>query len=305
MNAWASWIPPNGPQYRSSRGSKTNADSRTSSCTIGSVPIRDIRRKVKLLLNPQLGIGYTSASQIARRTTEQWGAENLYCLACSSRTLEPAVANTAVLDFRCPRCATIYQLKAKNGRFGRKVTNSAYEVKVAAIDDGRVPNYMFLGYSRTDWMVRDLFIVPGHFVTRAVVEARAPLRATARRAGWIGSNILLHALAAEARLELVAAGQITPPSTARRRWREFAFLRADPRARGGWAAEVLSCVRELQERGSNDFTLGEFYSAHEERLGQLHPDNRNVRAKMRQQLQVLRDGGVLAFLGQGRYRIIG
>jgi type II restriction enzyme len=36
----------------------------------------------------------------------------------------------------------------------------------------------------------------------------------------------------------------------------------------------------------------------------LHPLNRNIRPKIRQQLQVMRDHGVLEFLGQGRYRIL-
>ena len=34
----------------------------------------------------------------------------------------------------------------------------------------------------------------------------------------------------------------------------------------------------------------------------LHPDNRHVRDKIRQQLQVLRDLGLVEFLGRGRYR---
>ena len=267
--------------------------------------MRDSRRKVKLQLDPQVASGYSSGAQIARRVTEQWGAENLYCLACSSRTLEAATANTAVLDFLCPQCAAAYQLKAKNGRFGRKVANSAYAVKVAAIDAGTVPNYLFLGYSRTDWEVRDLFVVPGHFVTRAVVEERPRLPDTARRAGWIGSNILLHALPAEARLELVNSGRIVPVTAVRRQWRAFAFLNTDPRAGGGWAADVLACVRDFQKDSGDQFTLAEFYARYEQHLSELHPKNRNVRPKMRQQLQVLRDGGVIAFFGHGRYRVLG
>jgi hypothetical protein len=36
-------------------------------------------------------------------------------------------------------------------------------------------------------------------------------------------------------------------------------------------------------------------------LQELHPDNRHVREKIRQQLQVLRDLGFVEFLGRGRY----
>ena len=37
-------------------------------------------------------------------------------------------------------------------------------------------------------------------------------------------------------------------------------------------------------------------------LARLHPANRHVEPKIRQQLQVLRDMGLVEFLGRGRYR---
>ena len=43
----------------------------------------------------------------------------------------------------------------------------------------------------------------------------------------------------------------------------------------------------------------------EERLSRLYPGNHNVRPKIRQQLQVLRDRGWLEFVGRGRYRVQG
>jgi hypothetical protein len=39
-------------------------------------------------------------------------------------------------------------------------------------------------------------------------------------------------------------------------------------------------------------------------LEKLHPDNRHVRDKTRQQLQVLRDLGFVGFLGRGRSRCV-
>lgn len=43
--------------------------------------------------------------------------------------------------------------------------------------------------------------------------------------------------------------------------------------------------------------------AHQDELASLHPGNRHVRDKIRQQLQVLRDMGILTFLGGGGYRL--
>lgn len=57
-------------------------------------------------------------------------------------------------------------------------------------------------------------------------------------------------------------------------------------------------VREIEKR---EFQLEDVYgfAAH---LQKLHPANRHVLDKIRQQLQVLRDLGLVEFLGRGRYR---
>lgn len=61
---------------------------------------------------------------------------------------------------------------------------------------------------------------------------------------------------------------------------------------------MLNVVRALNK---NEFILQDVYAfaAH---LAKLHPANRHVRNKIRQQLQVLRDLGLVEFLGRGRYR---
>lgn len=250
-------------------------------------------------------MGYRSPSQIARRVTEHWAEANLFCVACRSEKLEPLAINTPVRDYRCPACSARYQLKGKDGAFGGRAQNSAYSVKLQAIEAGEAPHYVFLSYSRKTWNVTDLFVVPGHFFTPALIEQRRPLKSTARRAGWVGSNILLYVLPSEARIRLISEGHIHAPSEVRAAWHNYAFLGTDERARGGWGADVLRCVRTLQaETSALEFSLQDFYRRFAGELGRFRPDNRNVEAKIRQQLQVLRDGGVLSFMGHGRYRII-
>ena len=63
----------------------------------------------------------------------------------------------------------------------------------------------------------------------------------------------------------------------------------------------MRCV-ELISRDA--FTLDDVY-AFEDRLAGVYPGNNNVRPKIRQQLQVLRDQGFLEFVGRGRYRLRG
>ncbi|MGB7255738.1 MAG: hypothetical protein WBC94_19290 [Xanthobacteraceae bacterium] len=43
--------------------------------------------------------------------------------------------------------------------------------------------------------------------------------------------------------------------------------------------------------------------AYEDQLSRLYPENRNVKPKIRQQLQFLRDQGYLDFVSRGYYRM--
>jgi Dam-replacing HTH domain len=60
--------------------------------------------------------------------------------------------------------------------------------------------------------------------------------------------------------------------------------------------------KDLSATGKLEFTLADVY-AHAAALAKLHPNNAHVRDKIRQQLQVLRDLGLLEFLGSGSYRL--
>jgi len=48
----------------------------------------------------------------------------------------------------------------------------------------------------------------------------------------------------------------------------------------GWLTDMLSCVRKLEK---NEFTLGEIYD-YEGELGKMHPRNKHIKPKIRQQL---------------------
>ena len=260
------------------------------------------RKAMDLNLNLTVAEGYKNRAQIARRVSEDWAKRNLYCLACDSKYLNAAKANTAVWDYSCPACGAIYQLKSTKGRFGGKATNSDYYVKMRAIATGQAPHYAFLQYSTLTWKVTDLFVVPGHFLSPAVVEKRNPLSSQAKRAGWVGSNILLGCLPEEARVHVVEAGVSRNSNNVRADWKRYRFLAGK---RGGWAADVLSCVRVLErEIQAREFTLQTFYKRFEAELASRHLANKNIQPKIRQQMQILRDGKVLQFLGRGRYRII-
>ena len=98
---------------------------------------------------------------------------------------------------------------------------------------------------------------------------------------------------------MVREGQLLPKRDVQAQWASTLFLRGRAETARGWLIEVMRCVEAL---GRSAFSLEDVY-VYEDRLQALYPGNNNIRPKIRQQLQVLRDQGYLAFEGRGRYRL--
>jgi type II restriction enzyme len=244
----------------------------------------------------ELSAGYTSGSQVARRITEHWGAENLYCPACNNNSVAPTPANTKAIDFVCPHCSVGYQLKAGRQMNPRRVPDGAYDTMMSALNSDRVPNLLILNYT-ADWSVHDLTLIPSFALNSSAIQKRKPLSPNARRAGWVGCDILLTAISETAKLRVVDRGMIAQPDVIRARYRALSPLAALAPAVRGWTLDLLRLVQSLPHAR---FTLSDVYEF-EDRLATLHPGNRNIRPKIRQQLQVLRDLGLITFKGRGAY----
>ena len=156
-----------------------------------------------------------------------------------------------------------------------------------------------MNYDLKSLAVVNLFIVPKHFFVRDIIEERKPLALTARRAGWIGSKILLDRVPASGKIHIVQNGVIRPKDVVLEDWQRTLFLRRKSPETRGWLLDVMRCVESL---GKRDFTLDEVYGF-ERKLGELYPGNQNVRPKIRQQLQYLRDRGFIEFISRGSYRL--
>lgn len=66
----------------------------------------------------------------------------------------------------------------------------------------------------------------------------------------------------------------------------------------GWKLSVFDCLQALPQQ---IVTLAEVYSF-EGNLRERYPNNQNIQAKIRQQLQFLRDSGLVEFMANGQYR---
>ncbi|MEW5701443.1 MAG: DpnI domain-containing protein [Candidatus Zixiibacteriota bacterium] len=248
-------------------------------------------------MNPHVATGYKSGSQIARRMTEDWCLRNVYCAACDTDRLDATLPNTRAYDFSCGSCGARYQLKAGIRWNERRVPDAAYDTMVQAIQHDTTPNLLLLQYTAA-WTVRNLMLVPRFFLNLSCIEKRKPLGASARRAGWVGCNICLTSIAPEGKLPVVDRGRVLDAAQVRDMYGLVRPLSTLTPKRRGWTVDVLRCVHSL---GGPSFELADVY-AFESQMAALYPGNRNVRAKMRQQLQELRDMGLISFLGGGRYR---
>jgi type II restriction enzyme len=225
----------------------------------------------------------------------------MFCPNCGAAKISQFAANRQVADFECRSCREEYELKAQKSRFGARVLDGAYDAKMLRLASDNNPNLLLMKYDGAQLSVTDLFVVPKHFFTAEIIEARRPLGPRARRAGWRGSHIRLDAVPLSGKIALIRDRILVPKETVLKAWRETLFLREEGPAARGWLIDVMRCVEQI---GRSDFTLDDVY-AFEAHLSRIYPGNNNVRPKIRQQLQVLRDHGWLTFEGRGRYRLHG
>jgi type II restriction enzyme len=244
--------------------------------------------------------GYKSPSQRARVLTEAWTLSNMYCPACISNRLSDTPGGTEAVDFICPSCEAGYQLKASSKPFGRRIVDAAYDAMLRAIRHDRLPHFFLLNYNNSSSIVKNLLLVPNFCLPTSAIERRNPLRATARRAGWVGCNILLDLVPPEGRIPIIHSGSIMPKPSVRRNFRNIQPLADLSVKKRGWTLDVLTVLRSLNRP---EFTLADAYSF-EKILSRQHPDNKHIRPKIRQQLQILRDLGYLKFVTTGHYRWI-
>lgn len=254
---------------------------------------------MELACDVSVATGYKSAAQIARVISEAWLSRNGYCLACEEESLTHTAANTKSTDFVCPKCGQNYELKTFRKRPLRSLVDGAYASLIARVMDGSTPT-LFLLERNNLWGVESLTAIHPVFITPSVIEERKPLSATAVRAGWVGCNIRLDRIGQDGEIQIVEEGKAKPMSDVRQQFRRFAPLSTIALKERGWITLTLSVARSLLKKR---FSLSDLY-ARERVFEVVYPQNRNVRAKIRQQLQVLRDLGVIQFEGRGLYSFI-
>jgi type II restriction enzyme len=269
----------------------------------------------------EIAAAFKSGSQKSGNVSETWGADNFYCPNCSSPKLDWLRPGYPASDYICPKCKFLYQLKSKQSPICNSITDGAYSSMMEAVRNDALPSFYFLHYDLATWSVRNLLLVPHFAFPPSAIIKRNPTQPKGRRKPWIGCNFDLSRIPADARIEIVRtvksrgteicsvnsahrpeayATFIIPPEKVREQFKRVKPFKNLSVAQRGWTLDVLNIVRRL---GKSEFTNEDVY-AWERELEALHPGNRHVRDKIRQQLQVLRDTGFLIHVGSGSWRVL-
>lgn len=244
---------------------------------------------------------YRSPSQKARVLTEGWVKKQVYCPNCGNSYLEKYSNGKPVADFFCGNCSEDFELKSKKSSFGQRVVDGEYETMLARLSDTKTPNLFLLNYDLHSLQVSNLFVVPKHFFVPEIIEKRKPLSEEAERSRWVGCNILLGMIPQAGKIFLIKDKQVEPKEKVVSIWQKTLFLREEKAAKAkGWLLDVMRCIESL---GQKEFSLADIYQF-ETILSQQHSNNRHIKDKIRQQLQLLRDKGYLKFVGRGKYSIV-
>lgn len=249
-----------------------------------------------LKFDKNLAARYKSNSQTIRILSESWISENMYCPCCGHMMLRKFENNKPVADFYCEKCKEQFELKSSNKKIKDKIVDGAYATAIDRVNSKTNPDLFVLQYS--DYEVKNLVVVPKYFFTPSIIEKRKPLSETARRSGWVGSNILYGQIPSQGKINVITNGIIISPEVVLNEYKIASRLKVENVEKRGWLFDVLNCVNTVDEI----FSLKDIY-AFKELLGSIHPQNNNVEEKIRQQLQLLRDRGFIEFIdNRGHYR---
>jgi len=253
-----------------------------------------------LCFDTKLGDKYTSQSQKIRIMTESWVDDQIYCPNCGNTEINKYANNKPVADFYCANCKEDYELKSKKDSVGTRIIDGAYSTMIERLQSTNNPNFFLLNYDLKTYGVLNFLVIPKHFFVPEIIEKRKPLSLIARRAGWIGCNIVLSSIPQTGKIFFVKDKKIEAKEKVISEWQKTLFLREEKEISAkGWLLDVMRCADKI---GKPEFTLEDVYK-YESDLQKLHPDNQHIKDKIRQQLQILRDKGYLDFVSKGYYRL--
>lgn len=244
----------------------------------------------------ELAAKYTNPSQKIRVMSETWMAENMFCPCCGNNMLTHLKNNKPVADFYCNKCSNIFELKSSSKKIGSKIADGAYSTMMKRIRAMDNPSLFVLNYK--DYIVQNLEFIPKYFFVPDIIEKRKSLSPAAERSGWIGCNILYGKIPPQGKISIIKNGVLADRAKIVDSYNHSRIFDLGSISKRSWLFDVMECVNMIK---TDVFSLNEIY-LFADLLAKKHINNNNIHAKIRQQLQFLRDRGLIEFLGRGNYK---
>ena len=255
---------------------------------------------MNLALNTTIAKKFKSKSQQIRILAEDWVDRSIFCPNCGLVRIDSFENNKPVADFYCTNCKEEFELKSKKNSLGTKIVDGAYKTMIERLSGSNNPNFFFLTYDRLKFEIINFLVIPKFFFIPGIIEKRKRLPITAKRAGWVGCNLLLRNLPDSGKIYYVKNHVEISKKTVLGNWQRVKFLNKEKDFKAkSW---LLDTMRVIEKIGKKEFSLNEVY-AYEHALASTHPKNKHIKDKLRQQLQILRDKGYINFVSRGKYQL--
>ena len=203
---------------------------------------------IQRFLNEDLAKHFKSSSQKIRVLTESWVGEEIYCPSCGAN-INRYEHNRPAADFYCPECKEDYELKSKKSSIGNKIVDGAYKTLVERLLSNYNPNLFLLAYDLYNHEVIDFLAIPKYFFVPEIIEKRKPLSQNARRAGWVGCNIILHNIPQSGKIFYIQNKNILSKKVILESWQRTLFLKKETEvAERSWIIDIMNCIDKFGKR---------------------------------------------------------
>lgn len=244
---------------------------------------------------------YKSNSQKARIFTETFVEKNFYCPYCGSNLIS-CKNNDKVRDFNCSSslCNANYELKSKQGKsLGKTIVDGAYHSMIERINNNSNPNFYFMNYDKNSFDVINFCAVPNYFFIPTMIIPRK--KGIPNRPNYIMCNINISSIPNFGKIFYVKNKEIISKDKVLDNWNKTLFLKETNNLKSkSLLIDIMQCIEDINKK---KFTLQDLY-IYENYLKIKHPKNNNIQAKIRQQLQYLRNKNYLKFTNRGNYELI-
>ncbi len=241
--------------------------------------------------------------QIIKAITEHWTSNNIFCPICWS-ALDKHFLNKPINDLFCIDCKNDFELKSEKWKFWKKIAGGSYEKAIKAIEDK--PMHLFVLKYSEDFTITNFLVVPKYFFTKDVILKRA--KALKGRPNYYMSDIDFSAIPESWKIHYINNWTYKTRTEILNEWNKVKFLEKvkdrkwdEKWEAKGWILDIMLCIEKLNKK---EFHLKELDIFVDE-LKIKHPYNNNIKDKVRQKLQVLRDRWYLEFIDwRGNYKIL-